>query len=59
MISYYFLERQSGIVKKITFNDGSQQHQILVTDPENTDYQAYLAWLADGNIPLSTDEQLA
>ena len=20
-------------------------------DPENTDYQAYLAWLAEGNVP--------
>jgi hypothetical protein len=55
MISYYLLERQSGIVKKTTFDNGSQQHQILITDPENTDYQVYLAWVADGNIPLPAD----
>ena len=25
-------------------------------DPDNTDYQAYLAWLAEGNAPLPEDE---
>ena len=25
-------------------------------DPDNTDYQQYLAWLAEGNQPLPADE---
>jgi hypothetical protein len=25
-------------------------------DPDNTDYQNYLAWLAEGNEPLPADE---
>jgi hypothetical protein len=25
-------------------------------DPDNTDYQAYLAWVALGNTPLPADE---
>jgi hypothetical protein len=25
-------------------------------DPSNTDYQAYLAWLSSGNVPLPPDE---
>ena len=26
-------------------------------DPDNTDYQAYLKWLAEGNQPLPAEEQ--
>jgi hypothetical protein len=26
-------------------------------DPENTDYQAYLKWVADGNTPLPAENE--
>ena len=26
-------------------------------DPDNTDDQAYLAWLAEGNVPTPADEE--
>ena len=29
---------------------------IIPFDPDNTDYQAYLKWLEEGNEPLPADE---
>jgi len=31
---------------------------IPLNAPDNTDYQAYLKWVAEGNIPLPVEEQL-
>ena len=44
-----------------------QENQILRVadnayipfDPDNIDYQAYLAWVAEGNTPLPADEVTA
>jgi hypothetical protein len=30
---------------------------LIPFDPDNTDYQAYLAWLAEGNVPTPADEE--
>jgi hypothetical protein len=39
----------------IRLHDGA----IIPPDPTNTDYQAYLKWFEEGNIPLPADEVTA
>ena len=38
------------VVKRLSDN------AFIPFDPDNTDYQAYLEWLAEGNEPLPADE---
>ena len=46
----YQLINDSGIIR-LTDN------AFIPFDPANTDYQAYLRWLEEGNTPLPADEQ--
>ena len=40
----------SGVVQRLSDN------AFIPADPDNTDYQAYLKWVAEGNTPLPADE---
>ena len=43
-------EIDSGILRVL---DGA----YIPNDPANTDYQAYLKWLSEGNTPLPPDQE--
>jgi len=34
----------------------TSDNAYIPTDPDNTDYQAYLKWLEEGNTPQPADE---
>jgi hypothetical protein len=44
-------DRLINIVKRLADN------AFIPFDPANTDYQAYLRWLEEGNAPLPADEE--
>jgi hypothetical protein len=54
------------IYKKYKTADGSDAFSVVlengamvsfVADPANTDYQAYLKWLEEGNTPLPAENE--
>lgn len=47
MITYKLLKYQGELTKSILRFDGA----CIPFDPDNTDYQAYLKWVAEGNTP--------
>jgi hypothetical protein len=50
------IKKTNGVAKGILkILDGAVVISIPI-DPDNTDYQEYLKWVAEGNTPLPADE---
>jgi hypothetical protein len=47
------MQTESTVIRRI------EDNACIPFDPANTDYQQYLAWLAQGNTPLPADEPTA
>jgi hypothetical protein len=52
MTAYKLYSTPTGGVNVQRIADGA----CIPQDPANTDYQAYLAWLAEGNVPTPADQ---
>jgi hypothetical protein len=48
--------QQPGWLNAQQFVKRLSDNAFIPFDPDNTDYQAYLAWLAEGNEPLPADQ---
>ncbi len=47
---------KDSITNDITIVKRLSDNAYIPFDPSNTDYQAYLKWLDEGNTPLPADE---
>ena len=52
MTTYKLLKSLDGEIRNV-LRDGKDS---IPFDPDNTDYQAYLAWVAEGNTPEGASE---
>ena len=52
MITYRIKKDENGVDQCILSSNGWS----IPFDPDNTDYQAYLKWVSEGNTPLPADE---
>ena len=47
----------SGQIRSVNKIDDDGQIYGIPFDPDNTDYQAYLKWVSEGNTPEPADEE--
>ena len=52
-MTYKLLKSYDGVVKNVL---RVEDNAAIPFDPANTDYQAYLKWVSEGNTPLPADK---
>jgi hypothetical protein len=52
-----YKDQRNGKIVSVFRTDANGQIWSIPFDPDNTDYQAYLKWVAEGNTPLPAEEQ--
>ena len=50
-MTYTYIVHVNGLTTMVERVDEEGNSSWIPTDPANADYQAYLAWLAEGNTP--------
>ena len=56
-MKYQLFRNAQGEVKSVLKTDNNGMVWGIPFDPDNTDYQAYLAWVAQGNTPLPAENE--
>tara|TARA_A100001515_G_scaffold72017_2_gene57394 strand:+ start:601 stop:768 length:168 start_codon:yes stop_codon:yes gene_type:complete len=45
----------TSVVDQVEYTDSTKRGKIIPFNPDNKDYQEYLAWVAEGNTPEAAD----